>query len=102
MDAQRFLRDFDLEPLFDVVICMEDAPPKPSPVPVKAALDALGVERAWMMGDTPDDVVAAREAGVLPIGVVAPGVSPSITSTLLQTGAAIVLDQWDQITERIS
>ena len=102
MDAQRFLRDFDLEPLFDAVICMEDAPPKPSPAPVKAALDALGVERAWMMGDTPDDVVAAREAGVLPIGVVAPGVSPSITTTLLQSGAAIVLDQWDQITERIS
>ena len=81
---------------------MEDAPAKPSPEPVTVAMNTLGVERAWMIGDTPDDAVAARNAGVLPIGVVAPGVSKSIKTTLLSSGAAVVLEQWDQIQERLS
>ena len=101
-DAERFLQDADIEPLFDAVICMEDAPIKPSPAPVQAALSALGVQRAWMLGDTPDDVVAARSAEVLPIGVMAPGASPTTQSTLLASGAAIVLNQWDEIQERLS
>lgn len=101
-DAERFLQDTEIEPLFDAVICMEDAPIKPSPEPVQAALAALGVQRAWMLGDTPDDVVAARSAEVLPIGVMAPGASPTTQSTLLASGAAIVLNQWDEIQERLS
>jgi phosphoglycolate phosphatase-like HAD superfamily hydrolase len=51
---------------------MEDAPLKPDPAPVRLALARLGVKAAWMFGDTPDDVRAARGAGVLPIGVCAP------------------------------
>ena len=101
-DAERFLTDFELSDLFDVVVCMEDAPAKPSPEPVTVAMNTLGVERAWMIGDTPDDAVAARNAGVLPIGVVAPGVSKSTKTTLLRSGAAVVLEQWDQIQERLS
>ena len=101
-DAERFLADFGLADLFDTVVCMEDAPAKPSPAPVAIALDALAVQRAWMIGDTPDDAVAARNAGVLPIGVVAPGVSKSTKTTLLSSGAAVVLEQWDQIQEQLS
>ena len=100
-DADRFLADFGLDTVFDAVICMEDAAAKPSPEPVEAALRALGVQRAWMLGDTPDDAVAARTAGVLPVGVVAPGASPSTSTTLLKSGAAVVLDRWDQILERL-
>ena len=55
-----------------------------------------------MIGDTPDDAVAARNAGVLPIGVVAPGVSKPVKTTLLSSGAAVVLEQWDEILERLS
>ena len=47
---------------------MEDAPAKPSPMPVELALQRLGIRRAWMLGDTPDDIVSARQAGVLPFG----------------------------------
>ena len=101
-DAERFLADFGLADLFDTVVCMEDAPAKPSPAPVAIALDALAVQRAWMIGDTPDDAVAARNAGVLPIGVVAPGVSKPVKTTLLSSGAAVVLEQWDEIQERLS
>ncbi|MEC7985599.1 MAG: TIGR01548 family HAD-type hydrolase [Myxococcota bacterium] len=101
-DAERFLRDFGLIDRFETVICMEDAPCKPSPKPVYRALEAMGVDRAWMLGDTPDDMVAAREAGVLPIGVVPPGVTAEpLGTTLLQSGASIVLEQWDSILGRL-
>ena len=48
---------------------MEDAPAKPSPEPVQLALTSLGVTRALMVGDTPDDIKAAVGAGVVGIGV---------------------------------
>ena len=101
-DAQRFLKDFALTDLFDTVICMEDAPLKPNPEPVQKALSELGVTRAWMIGDTPDDIIAARSSRVVPIGVIPPGVNPNpLTLTLLKAGAAIVLNRWDDIMERL-
>lgn len=92
-DAERFLTHFGLADLFDAVVCMEDGPAKPDPAPVVAALSALGVERAWMVGDTVDDVRAARAAGVLPFGILAPGDTDDLT--LLRAGAARVLPSLD-------
>ena len=76
---------------------MEDGPAKPDPAPVLLALEKLGVRRAWMLGDTPDDVVSARAAGVLPIGVVAPGDSEETESALRAAGAARVFTNIDQL-----
>jgi len=72
-DLDTFLDRFELRGLFAAQVCMEDAPLKPDPAPVRLALARLGVTRAWFVGDTPDDIRAARAAGVLPIGVLAPG-----------------------------
>ena len=67
---------------------------------MRRALDQLGVRRAWLLGDTPDDIYAARAGGVLPIGVVAPGDDPEATrSSLLGAGAAVVLDNVNQLLE---
>lgn len=71
-DAERFLAEQGVLHLFQTLVCMEDAPLKPDPAPVRLALARLGVKAAWMFGDTPDDVRAARAAGVLPLGVCAP------------------------------
>ena len=102
-DAERFLGQLGLQGTFEVLICMEDAKLKPSPEPVEAALSGLGVRRAWMLGDTPDDIVAAREAGVLPFGVLAPSAEINTsTTTLLQAGAARVFRQWDELLEVLS
>ncbi len=90
-DADRFLADFGLDELFSVIIAREDAPPKPSPEPIVLALERLGVETAWMFGDTPDDLEAARAAAVLPVGIRSPGQSPVLTRALAE-GAAAVLD----------
>lgn len=89
-DAERFLANFGLEDLFSTVVTMEDGPAKPDPSPVVEALERLGVERAWMVGDTPDDMQAARAAGVLPVGFAAQRLSPAFEQNLLCSGAARV------------
>lgn len=72
-DLVRMLAQHDLADLVQTVVCREDGPLKPDPWPVAEALRRLGVSRAWMLGDTVDDVRAARAAGVVPIGVVSSG-----------------------------
>lgn len=67
--AEFFLAQFAIRDLFEVVVCREDAALKPDPAPVQLAMQQLGVQSAWMLGDTVDDLVAARLAGVLPIGI---------------------------------
>jgi histidinol-phosphate aminotransferase len=91
-DCERFLAQFDLSPLFSAVVCMEDAALKPDPAPVNLALSRLGLRAAWLIGDTPDDVRAARAAGVLPIGIAPPGEDPAASAvTLTSAGAAAIL-----------
>jgi len=99
-EADWFLERFGIAAYFDAVICMEDAAAKPSAEPVLRALDQLGVRSAWMIGDTPDDIVAARGARVLPIGVVAPGQETESANLALGTsGATAVLSSIECLTE---
>jgi histidinol-phosphate aminotransferase len=96
-DAIKFLQAHKLEHLFQHLVCMEDAPAKPSPEPVLLALKKLGVERALMIGDTPDDIRAAVGAGIVGIGILSPGDkkradSIKIWSALVGAGAARVID----------
>lgn len=99
-DADRFLSERQIADCFRTVITMEDGPIKPDPTPVRLALERIGVATAWMVGDTPDDLRAARGAGVLPIGVVAPGDDPEpTTASLRRAGAATVLSDTRKILE---
>jgi HAD superfamily hydrolase (TIGR01548 family) len=99
-DAERFLEENGIAEFFRTVVTMEDGPLKPDPAPVRLALERLGAATAWMVGDTPDDLRAARGANVLPIGVVAPGDRPGATAASLQrAGAALVLDTTSEILE---
>lgn len=91
-DAFDFLERNSLTQHFAAIVCMEDGPCKPDPFPVAEAMRRLGTSHAWMIGDTVDDVRAARRAEALPIGVVPPGESVDTTGpTLLHAGAAVVL-----------
>lgn len=109
-DAERFLADHDLVELFPVVICREDAPLKPDPAPVTLALEKLEVERAWMLGDTPDDVRAAKRAGVVPLGVLDFELTDeadrregaefeAMSAALLGAGAARVITRMSELEE---
>lgn len=96
-DAERFVETSGFHGLFDAVVCMEDAPRKPDPAPVELAMEQVGAKTAWFLGDTVDDVRAARDARVLPIGIVAPGEPRgTIAPTLIAAGAAVV---WDAATD---
>ena len=92
-EARWFLEREGLADLFRAVVCMEDAPRKPDPAPVRLALARLNIDRAWMIGNTPDDIRAAASADVVPLGIVAPGDDLTATSAALNdAGAALVLD----------
>ncbi|MFJ2416111.1 HAD family hydrolase [Streptomyces brevispora] len=59
-----------LTDLLDVVITRQDAPAKPAPDGLHAALAQVDVspEQAVFVGDSPGDMTAARAAGVLALG----------------------------------
>ena len=58
--------------------------------PVLRALEQMRVERAWMIGDTPDDVRAARAAGVVPWASITGG---EFLEVLLRAGVRTRLTQ---------
>jgi histidinol-phosphate aminotransferase len=96
-DALAFLEAHDLP--YDALVCMEDAPAKPDPAPVRLALARLGRPdaTAWMFGDTRDDLVAGRGCGAVPIGVLAPG--DDDRAPLVGAGAATILTRVTQLDE---
>ena len=99
-EAEWFLDKERLTDLFRVVVCMEDGPLKPDPAPVREAASRLGVQRTWMVGDTPDDIRAAVGASAVPIGIVAPGPDPTASAAALRdAGAATVLAAIDDLLE---
>ncbi len=102
-DAERFIAHAEIGGFFRAMVCMEDGPAKPDPAPVRLLLERLGVSRAWLVGDTPDDMRAALSAGVVPFGIVARGDAVNqagidqMTAALHQAGAVRVLDAVAQL-----
>jgi HAD superfamily hydrolase (TIGR01548 family) len=95
-DAEEFLGRSGLIEGISALVTREDGPLKPDPAPVRRALETLGVGRAWMLGDTPDDLAAARAAGAIPIGVIAPGDDPARARARLWR-AARILDKTTEV-----
>jgi len=101
-DCELFLERFGLMRLFSATVCMEDGPAKPNPGTVHRALELLSAEAAWMIGDTPDDVVAARTAGVVPIGIAPPGDADSQTTGAMErAGTARVLSSLQELEDML-
>ena len=74
-------------------ICIEDGPGKPDPFPVRLALQRLEVEVAWMLGDNPSDVEAARGAGVTALAVRPRGIGAEEHARWLRAaGAELLVD----------
>ena len=97
-DAELFFDRFGLGDLFSTIVCMEDAPPKPDPTPIRLAMERLKIRRVWMIGDTPDDCRAARTARALPLGIPAPGDdNPETHDSLYRSGAGRILKSLDDL-----
>ncbi|HVY60894.1 MAG TPA: HAD-IA family hydrolase, partial [Planctomycetota bacterium] len=83
--------------LFHAVVAREDVHPrlKPDPAGIDRALGALGCDRpgSLYVGDSVDDMRAARAAGIRAIGCVAPGDDAGrARAALLAAGAEQVID----------
>jgi phosphoglycolate phosphatase-like HAD superfamily hydrolase len=101
-EAEWFLERTDVRGLFESVVCLEDGPNKPDPTPVRIAVEQLAVSKAWMIGDTPDDIRAAVAAGVLPLAVLAPGADPKAhKAALIEAGAVAVLENVESLLELV-
>jgi HAD superfamily phosphatase len=102
-DAERFLTHTGIHEHFAALVCMEDAPRKPDPAPVRLLMEQLEVHNAWLVGDTPDDMRAAAAAGVLPLAVIAPGdPAEATTHALLESGAERILENVGELEERLA
>ncbi len=102
LDAERFLKKFDLLDCFQTIVCMEDGPAKPDPTNVQTAMAQLGVKSAWMVGDTPDDIHAANAAGVVSLGIVAPQDDPEFAGQKLKAAnAATILKDLNSLEEML-
>jgi phosphoglycolate phosphatase-like HAD superfamily hydrolase len=87
--AESILQRHGFLPHVRALVATEDGPGKPDPAPVGIALQRLGVRAAWMLGDNPADVFAARGAGVVPLAV---ATSPDSSERLRACGAARIVD----------
>lgn len=70
--SREILKHLGIGDLFETVVGFEEVQnPKPHPEPILLALERLGhpAGQKWMIGDTPLDILAARAAGVIPVGV---------------------------------
>eukprot|EP00618_Florenciella_parvula_P012829 CAMPEP_0119539288 /NCGR_PEP_ID=MMETSP1344-20130328/51481_1 /TAXON_ID=236787 /ORGANISM="Florenciella parvula, Strain CCMP2471" /LENGTH=459 /DNA_ID=CAMNT_0007582523 /DNA_START=51 /DNA_END=1430 /DNA_ORIENTATION=- len=106
-DYDYFLKAHNLGHLFKCAVCMEDGPHKPDPWPVASAAAQLGVKpsECVMVGDTPDDIVAAVKAGAVGVGVLTPEEyarktlsadgavqAKGMEAPMLKAGAAVVME----------
>lgn len=67
--AARLVEALGLDTHLDHVQGTDGFPHKPAPDVVRRALDALGSEGVWMVGDTVSDLRAGRAAGLRTFGV---------------------------------
>ncbi len=95
-EAHYILEKYQVKSFFNVVIAMEDYPAekaKPDPLPIEIALNKLGNPQAIYVGDSVDDIIAAKRACVKPVGCIPPNTDIHKLKNLLQMqGAEIILD----------
>ena len=98
-DAEAFLTQHDLAPLFDLVVTRENTRRlKPHPEPILFAARGLGIppHRCVMVGDTAVDVRSARSAGAWAIATLS---GFGDRDELERAGAHIVLESVAQMGE---
>ncbi len=102
-EAEYCLRRFKTSPYFDVLIAMEDTPKgkgKPDPYGIKLAMNKIGVEKAFYLGDTIDDMKAALAAQIVAVGILTKNGSQEFQERLLfEHGAKYVLKSANHIME---
>lgn len=89
--AESVLQRHGFAPHVKALVTSEDGPGKPDPAPVRLALQRLGVRSAWMLGDNPSDLEAARGAGVVPLAIAPRGIGAESHAERLRACGAVRL-----------
>ena len=102
-EALYALMRFGVREYFDAVIAMEDYPQdkaKPDPYSIRLALEKIGGESAAYVGDSVDDIKAAKNAGITSIGVL-PGIADSsaLKDAFRNFGAKTIVERVNQVLE---
>ena len=95
--SEELLEHMGVMKYFKVLIGRESVKnPKPHPEPILKALAYLNADpsRTWMIGDTPMDLICAKEAGVESIGVLC---GYSTKSELVKHTSCVVHDAFDAV-----
>jgi HAD superfamily phosphatase len=103
-EALYCLERFGAAPHFQTCICLEDVGPgkgKPDPEGIFMALQDLDLETGTYVGDTPDDMNAARAAGLNAVGVVKGRRDGARAALLIRAGARCVINEINRIREVI-
>lgn len=97
------LERWGLDRYFSPVITMEDPPKgmgKPNPWGVNEILRITGAKNAYYLGDTVDDMFAARQGGVKGIGVLPPSdKNDELKRALFAHGATEVLENTEHLVQ---
>ncbi len=93
--AESVLSRHGLREFVGALVTTDDGPTKPDPAPVRLAVErlasagrALAVERAWMLGDNPSDVEAARGAGCIALAIEPHGIGAESHRARLESAGA--------------
>lgn len=100
-EADFVLKRWGLEDCFSPVITMEDLPEgkhKPEPDGLLKILKTVSPKNAYYLGDTHDDMISAKKAGIKAIGVLPPqDKSFELKEKLVQYGAEEVLQNTEDL-----
>ena len=102
-EAEFVLKRWNLENLFSVIVTMDDIKEgfhKPHPFGINHIKEIINPLNTYYLGDTPDDMISAREAGVKGIGILPPqDKSENLRQRLLTEGAIKILEKTQDITK---
>ena len=101
IEAEFFLKRWNLEDAFSIVITMDDVPDgfhKPDPYGINHILKQITPLNTYYFGDTPDDMISARKAGVNGVGILPPqDKSEGLRNKLLSEGAMVILNNVEDL-----
>lgn len=101
IEAEFVLKRWGLDNLFAPVITMDDLPEdcqKPHPMGLNNIISVINPLDTYYLGDTPDDMIAAKGAGVKGIGVLPPqDKTQNLKDKLVAEGAFQVINNTEDI-----
>jgi HAD superfamily phosphatase len=101
-EASYPLKKYNIKKYFKIIMAVEDVKKKkPAPEGILKTLKRLKTKNAYYVGDSIDDLLAAKKAKVNFIGVIPPYGSRNLRKVLKGKGASVIINNINQITKVI-